>query len=55
MKATYRESWAVNILMWSDLTLWPLLLGQMRIDKLKSDNNSLIIGPRGLQCNNGDI
>ena len=30
--------------------LWPLLQGQMRIDKLKSDNNLLIIGPRGLQC-----
>ena len=26
----------------------PLLQGQMRIAKLKSANNSLIIGPRGL-------
>ena len=28
--------------------LWPLLQGQMRIAKLKSASNSLIIGPRGL-------
>ena len=25
MKPTYRKSWAKNILMWSDLTLGPLL------------------------------
>ena len=30
--------------------LGPLLQGQMRIAKLKSAYNSLIIGPRGLQC-----
>ena len=30
--------------------LWPLLQGQTRIAKLKSANNSLIIGPRRLQC-----
>ena len=30
--------------------LGPLLLGQKRIVKLKSTYNSLIIGPRGLQC-----
>ena len=30
--------------------LRPLLQGQMRIAQLKSDYNSLIIGPRGLQC-----
>ena len=30
--------------------LGPLLQGQTRIDKLKSAYNSLIIGPRGLQC-----
>ena len=30
--------------------LGPLLEGQMRIAKLKSVFNSLIIGPRGLQC-----
>ena len=30
--------------------LGPLLPGQMRIAKLKSAYNSLIIGPRGLQC-----
>ena len=28
----------------------PLLQGQMRTAKLKSAYNSLIIGPRGLQC-----
>ena len=31
------------------LDLGPLLQGQMRIPKLKSAYNSLIIGPRGLQ------
>ena len=30
--------------------LGPLLQGQARTDKLKSANNSLIIVPRGLQC-----
>ena len=30
--------------------LGPLLQGQTRIAKLKSDYNSLIIGLRGLQC-----
>ena len=30
--------------------LWPLLQGQMRIAKLKSAYNLLIIGLRGLQC-----
>ena len=30
--------------------LRPLLQGQMRIAKLKSDYNLLIIGPRGFQC-----
>ena len=29
--------------------LGPLLKGQMRVAKLKSDNKSLIIGPRGLR------
>ena len=29
-----------------------LLQGQMRIAKLKSAYNSLIIGPRGLRCEN---
>ena len=28
----------------------PLLQGQTRLGKLKSAYNSLIIGPRGLQC-----
>ena len=30
--------------------LGPLLQGQMRIAELKSAYNSLIISPRGLQC-----
>ena len=30
--------------------LGPLLQGQTRLAKLKSAYNSLIIGPRGLQC-----
>ena len=30
--------------------LGPLVQGQMRIAKLKSAYNSLIMGPRGLQC-----
>ena len=30
--------------------LVPLLQGQMRVAKLKSPYNSLIIGSRGLQC-----
>ena len=37
----------------SDVTkfdLGPLLKGQTRIAKLKSDYNSLMIGPTGLQC-----
>ena len=34
--------------MLSDLTLDPLLQGQMRIAKRKSAYNSLIIDPRGL-------
>ena len=42
------------VLMCLDLTfrfdLGPLLQGQMRIEKLESAYNSLIIGPRGLQC-----
>ena len=32
------------------LDLGSLLQGQTRIAKLKSAYNSLIIGPRGLQC-----
>ena len=30
--------------------LWPLLQGQMRIAKIKSAYNSLILVPRSLQC-----
>ena len=47
-KATYRKSWAGNLLVWMDLTHGPFLQGQARIAKLKSAYNSLIIGPRGL-------
>ena len=36
--------------MWSDFTLGPLLQGQTGIAKVKSVYNSLIISPRGLQC-----
>ena len=36
--------------MWSNLTLDPLLQGQMRIPKPKSAYNSLSVGLRGLQC-----
>ena len=32
------------------IDIGPLLQGQMRISKLKSAYNLLIIGPRGLQC-----
>ena len=49
MKPTYRKSWAKNLLMWSDLTLGPLLQGQTTIAQLKSADNLVIIGPRGLQ------
>ena len=42
------QSWPGNLLVWSDMTLDPLLQGQMRIAKLKSAYNSLIIDPRGL-------
>ena len=34
----------------SDVVRFDLLQGQMRIAKLKSAYNLLIIGPRGLQC-----
>ena len=47
-KPTYRKPWAGNLLVRSDLTLGPLLQGQMRTAKLRSAYNSLIIGPRCL-------
>ena len=50
MKTTYRKSWAGNLLMWSDLSLDPLLQGQTTIAKLKSAYNLLIVVPGGLQC-----
>ena len=48
-KPTYRKSWAGNLLVWSGLTLDPLRQGQMRIAKLKSAYNSLIICRTGLE------
>ena len=42
-KPAYRKSWAGNL-------LGNLLQGQTWIAKVKSAYNSLIIGPRGLQC-----
>ena len=50
MKPTYRKSWDWNHLMWSDFDLGPLFQDQTRIAKHKSAYKSLIIGPRGLQC-----
>ena len=47
-KPSYRKSWAENLFEWSYLTLGPLQ-GQMTIAKLKSADNLLIIGLRGLQ------
>ena len=47
-KPTFAKSWAGNLLMWSDLTVDPLLQGQTRIAKLKSAYNLLIIGRTGL-------
>ena len=47
MKPPYRKSWAGNLLMWLDLTLSP---SQTRTAKLRRVYNSLIIDPRGLQC-----
>ena len=35
--------------------LGPLLQGPMRMAKLKSVYNLLIIGPRGLQCESSDV
>ena len=56
MKPTNRKSLTGNLLMWTPPSrsnedrLGPLLQGQMRIAKLKSAYISLIIDPRGLQC-----
>ena len=48
VKTTYSKSWAG--IFRCGLTLDPLLQGQTRIAKFKNAYNSLIIGPRGLQC-----
>ena len=50
VKPTYRISWAGNFLMLFRFDLGPLLQDQTRTAKLKSAYNSLIIDPRGLQC-----
>ena len=50
MKPSYRNSGAWIVVVWSDLTLGPLLQGQMRIVKGKSAYNSLIVGARGSGC-----
>ena len=50
MKSTYWKSWARNLVMWSDLSLGPILQGQTGIAKFKSPYNSLIVGPRSLEC-----
>ena len=50
LRPTYRKSCVKNLLMWSNLSFGPLLQGQMREAKVKSAYNSLIIDPRGLQC-----
>ena len=50
MKPTYRKSWAGKSDDVVRFDLGPLLEGQTRITESKSAYNSLIIGPRGLQC-----
>ena len=52
VKPTYRKSWAGNLLMWSHLTLGPAFKVKQGQPNLKSSYNSLIVGPRGLQCVN---
>ena len=47
VKPINRNSWDGNLLVWSHLTLGPLLQGETRIAKLKSAHSSLIIGSRG--------
>ena len=49
-KPTYRISWAGNLFNVVRFDLGTLLQGQTMIAKLKSAYISLIIGPRGLQC-----
>ena len=43
MKSAY-----ISLLMWSDLTLGPLIQDQMKVVQFESAYNSLIIDPRGL-------
>ena len=43
VKTPYRKSWTRNLLMWSDLTLGPLLQGQTRIAKVKTLVTSLLL------------
>ena len=49
MKPTYRKSWAGNLLMWLDLTLGLSIKVKRGYPNLKV-LITLIIGPRGLQC-----
>ena len=49
-KPTHRKSWPGKCSGVVRFDLGPLLQGQTRIVKRKSAYNSLIIGPRGLQC-----
>ena len=50
VKPTYRKSWAGKLFGVVRFDLGPLVQGEMRTAKLKSAYNSLIMGPRSLQC-----
>ena len=50
MKPTYRKLWAWNLDDVVRFHFGPLLQGYMRVAKLTSAYNLLIIGPRGLEC-----
>ena len=53
MKPTYRKSWTGNLLMWSDLSFGPFYMVKQGQPNLKVlITNLLIMGPRGLQCDN---
>ena len=49
MKPTYGKTWARSLLMRSDMTFGPSFKSNEDSQTL-SAYNSLIIGPRGLQC-----
>ena len=50
VKPIYRKSLVGNLLMWSDLTLDPPTSRLHEDTQTKNAYNSLIIGPRVLQC-----